>query len=280
MVQISKSLIIAAAIAPAFAAPAIVESSPLEAREPRRVNKASLRKAERVGSKVFSVGASVAPLFIQNQQQQQQRDLADDAEIETREPKLTRTQWKLIGKGLGQAGHKLKSGVEFGATVGALLPLRQQNQNQNQPRSVEDLESREPKFNFGRLRLPSHSTLRKIGGGAAAAAGFGGAVAATQFQQRDFEDLNSREPRFSLRRLRLPSHNTLRKIGGGAAAAAGFGGAVAATQLQQREDEDFYARENENEQIYLREYEDADIEAREPEFDIDMREIAEFDELD
>jgi hypothetical protein len=180
MVQISTSLIIAAAVVPALAAPV------LDTREP--FNAGTIKKIAKIGGKVISgasLAATVAPLV-------QQRDLETD-DLEAREP-ITSAQVKTFAKGASQIAHHAQNGIEFGAAVAPLFP-------QKQRRSLEDLEER--KFHV------SSSTLKMGGGAAAAAAGFAGTVALmnTQPHQRDFDEiytrayddaeLDARDPKFN-----------------------------------------------------------------------------------
>jgi len=345
MVQISKSLIVAAAILPALAAPANVESTTLEAREPLRLTRGGLRTVGKVGGKVFdglSLGGSVAPLFMnKGQQQQQPRGLENDEQLEARKFPLSiarahghgsrlsgglrmpnrlskipvlrhhisKSQFKSLGHKAGRLGHSAKSGAELGETVGSLAQ-NQQDQDQPQARFTdEELVTRAP-LGFARPRI-SPAQLRAVGHGLAQAGHhakggieFGAAVAPlipsrNQNQPRSEEELVERDPRGGFR----ISRSGWRKAGGLAAGAAGFGGAVAASKLQpqQRDFEDSeiearepnlpgfikrvkvlgnsYVREDESD-ILTREYEDVDMEARDNELDLDMREFADFDELD
>ncbi|KJA14948.1 hypothetical protein HYPSUDRAFT_412463 [Hypholoma sublateritium FD-334 SS-4] len=196
MVQITNALLFAATVAPAFAAPLetrepkfnvavlkavgkgvakatsgadttanLVSVTPqqpqrrsidgfedVEARDPR-LSGAQIRQAGRVAGKVASgvgAAATVGSLLMP----QQRRSL------ESREPGITSAQAKSFFKGAVKVGGYAKSGIEFGTTVAPLLPHKNR-------RSLEDLEVRT-------FRMPSHSTMRAIGGTVAGAAGFAG----------------------------------------------------------------------------------------------------------
>jgi len=171
MVQIVNSLIIAAAVVPALAAPV------LDSREPRF---GGLKVAGKIAGKVasgISLGATVAPLL-------SQRDLEVE-EFDAREPRITSAQAKSWARTAGKIGSHAQSGIEFGAAVAPLLPHRQR-------RSIEDLETR--KFHV------SKSSLKAAGGVAAGAAGFAGTVALMNSQPRDLEEaeIDARDPKFRI----------------------------------------------------------------------------------
>jgi hypothetical protein len=260
MVQISNSLIIAAAVLPALAAPV------LDTREP--FNAAAFKKVAKIGGKVASgasLAATVVPLV-------QQRDLE---ELDQRGFRGLRKAGKIAGKvadgaslasnvativqqrelGIGNVEariksiaaklfakvHHAKSGTELGAA---------------QRRSVEDLEAR------GKFHVSSEH-LKMGGGAAAAAAGFAGTVALmnTQQHRRDFDELDAREPKFNFGKV-------LGKVAG-----------VASN----------FIRDDETGEIYVR-YDDAELDAREPKFNfgkvlgkvagVASNFIREIDELD
>ncbi|KAF4611236.1 hypothetical protein D9613_007076 [Agrocybe pediades] len=254
MVQITNTLVAAAIIVPAIAAPVI------ESREPK-----GFRSVAKVAGKVASgasLGLTVGGLL-----------QGREEEIEAREPRLTSAQVKSIAKGVGAVAKTAKSGIEFGAAVAPIFPHKQR-------RDVEDIEVREPKFRI------SPSTLKHAGHAVAGAAGFAGTVAALNTQQqrefddeldarrfslgkvfktagkiasnfiredemdlaeREFDDaeLETREPKFRI------SPSTLKHAGHAVAGAAGFAGTVAALNTQQQRD-----------------FDDAELDARDPKFSL------------
>jgi hypothetical protein len=258
MVQISNTLIIAAAVVPALAAPVldvrglsglrkagkifgkvadgaslasnvatIVQQRELdlEAREPitGAQAKAFAKGAGEVAHHAKSgieFGAAVAPLFPHKQRRE------FDVELEAREPRITGAQAKAFAKGAGEIAHHAQSGIEFGAAVAPLFP-------QKQRRSLEDLEAR------GKFHVSS-SNLKMGGGAVAAAAGFAGTVALmnTQQHRRDFDELDARDPKFNFGKV-------LGKVAG-----------VASN----------FIRDDETGDIYVREYDDAELDARDPKF--------------
>jgi len=151
----------------------------VEARDPR-FSVSDLKKAGRIAGKVTSgvgAAATVGSLLVPQSQVQQRRSL------ESREPRITSAQAKSFVKGAAKVGGYAQSGVELGAAVAPLFPHKSR-------RSFNDLETR-------KFRMPSHSTMRAIGGAAVGAAGFGGTIAAMNTQPQQRRELETREPRIT-----------------------------------------------------------------------------------